>query len=315
MALALVAVAACGCIDVDLLDEMIPLDAGAEGSAGGGGSGNGGDNAPPATDPNDKIPPALKALSCASGERVADLICIAEGPFSASLRLATNEPAVVTIAAADPGVRAEVLSGAWSAEHHAIIAGIPAEDIQLTLADVNGNQATRTVELSPGAGPPIAVTEVYADPLGPEPAQEFVEIWNLGAESVDLSGWMIDDEGDANGDLLPEGTALDPGRAALLVAPGFDPACADDPQPAPGALIVYLSSSIGSNGLKNTAAESIELYDASGAVVSRYGGEAGKPTAGAAAFRILAEIPDGNPWAWAKSGSGGSTPGSVPTVD
>jgi hypothetical protein len=101
----------------------------------------------------------------------------------------------------------------------------------------------------------------------------------------------------------------------LLVAPAFDPSSADDPQPTPGALLIHLSSSIGTGGLKNTAAESIELYDEGGALVSRYDGAAGKPAPGVSALRIRAEIPDGDPWAWMKSVAGGSTPGCVPPAD
>jgi hypothetical protein len=319
----LVAAATGGCIDIDLLDDMAPLDAGTEDGTGDGAAGSGDtdgndDNAPPSTDPNDKAPPSLKALSCASGERLADLVCIAEGPVSATLRFGTTEPATVALETAEPDLGSETLSGAWSAEHHVVVGGLPAGGgaaVRLVLADVNGNTARVDLELGAAAGWPVAVTEVYADPAGPEPAQEFVEIVNLGSEAIDLSGWMIDDEDDANGDLLPDGTLLDPGQAALLVAPAFDAACADDPAPAPGTLIVYLGSSIGSNGLKNTEAETIELYDASGTLVSGYGGGMGKPAAGVSAFRLRAELPDADPWAWAKGSAGSATPGSVPTID
>ncbi len=325
--LILVAAAACGCIDIGLLDDMVPLDAGDEGAADGDGDGDGdvdgdadgdGDgDGPPATDATDTEPPAVLALACSPGERTVDLVCVAEGPVSASLRLATDEPATVTVGPPEPSLPSEVLSGPWAVEHHAVVAGLPAggATVELSIEDVNGNATTRAVELAPVPGPAVAVTEVYADPAGPEPAQEFVEIANLGDEAIDVSGWMVDDEGDANGDPLPDGTLLGPRQVALLVAPDFDPLCADDPAPAPGALIVYLPSSIGSSGLKNTEAESVELYDGTGALVSRYAGEAGKPAAGVSAERIRADIPEGNPWAWRKSAPGGSTPGSVPTVD
>jgi hypothetical protein len=107
----------------------------------------------------------------------------------------------------------------------------------------------------------ISITEVLADPEGAEPVQEFVEIANYGDEPVDLSGWMIDDNGDHNGDLLPEGTVLQAGEAALIVQSGFV-------SPVENLHLINIESSIGSNGLKNSESESVELYDLSGAAVS-----------------------------------------------
>lgn len=319
-ALFIVAAAACGCFNIDLLSEMIPMEGeeeeGVFGDDGEGGA-TGGDNAPPAQDPNDTDPPVVMGLACTAGERVAEQICVAEGPVSATLRFATDEPAVIGVGEIPDGVRAEVLSGMWSSEHHVIFAGLPAEAVQVgfTLADVNGNEDSRAVELQTRPGPAMALTEVYADPWGPEPAQEFVEIVNIGEEIVDLSGWMIDDNGDYNGDLIGPGTTIAPGQVALLVSRNFDPACPDDPLPAPGTQIIYMGASIGTNGLKNSEVETVELWDAQGVLISSYGGEAGNPIEGVSAFRIRAEIPEGNPWAWDRSAVGGATPGTVPLVD
>jgi hypothetical protein len=141
----------------------------------------------------------------------------------------------------------------------------------------------------------VVITEVAADPVGAEPSQEFVEIMNIGSAPVDLTGWMIDDNSDANGDLIAGGAVLGGGEIALLVAPGFDPSSPDDPAPPPDAVIVRLATSIGSNGLKNGDAESVELYDDTGILKSQYRKEAGAPQEGLSAHRRLAEIPFGDP--------------------
>jgi hypothetical protein len=312
-------VLASGCVDLGLLDELVPYDAGGEG---GGQTSSDGDtdsdtdaDGPPATDSSDTEAPALAPISCATGEDAIDGACAAAGSGTAAIRLATDEPAELAATAPD-GIRVEVVSDPWAVEHLAIAVGLSASttsDVVLSIADVNGNAAELPLALSGTEGPAIAITEVLADPLGPEPAQELVEIANYGAVEIDLSGWMIDDNGDYNGDLLPAGSLLAPGGVALLVAPDYDPACAEDPQPAPGAVIVYLGSSIGTNGLSNETAETVELYDAAGAIVSAYDARLGDPAEGLAAGRLRAEAPDGCPLAFGDAPLA-STPGSVSFV-
>jgi hypothetical protein len=298
------AVAACGCLDLNLLDDMHPLDAGSgadtsgngsEGDNNGDGNQNGqgtdnGDSESIETDPNDTDAPALSPASCGPKEQVKDF----DSPAQASL-----------------------LSGQWGTEHHAVVASLPDQaDVRVVIsaADVNGNLKDYVTSARGLGGPTIAITEVLADPNGTEPNQEFVEIANIGPAEVDLSGWMIDDNADVNGDLIPSGAVLAPGKAAILVSPAYDPNEGEDPAPAPGTAIIALPSSIGTSGLKNTEAETIELYDASGLLVSQYAGQAGNPVPGCSAVRFYAELPDGDEKAFGLEPLGTSTPGSFPAL-
>lgn len=66
----------------------------------------------------------------------------------------------------------------------------------------------------------IVITEIFYNPNGSEgPEQEWIEIYNSGATTVDLSGWDYGDSQDNSytGD-FPAGTTLAPGAAAIIVA-------------------------------------------------------------------------------------------------
>jgi hypothetical protein len=299
-----------GCLDLGLLDELIPLDGGS-----GGTDADGDGDGPPATDADDVDAPALVSMSCGGGEIEREGCCVAAGNGTAGIRLSTDEPAVLGVTAPE-GVRAEVVSDPWALEHLVVVAGLPGTaeaSLEISLEDVNGNAGACALSVVALGGPTVAVTEVLADPLGPEPGQELVEIANYGAADVDLSGWMIDDGGDANGDVLPAGCAIPPGKVALLVPDDYDPASTEDPTPAAGAIIISIGSSLGTSGLKNDAAETVELYDAAGVVVSAYDARLGDPVEGRSAARLRAEVPDGCPTAYGEAPAT-PTPGSAPFV-
>jgi hypothetical protein len=115
--------------------------------------------------------------------------------------------------------------------------------------------------------PLIAITEVLANPKGPEPAQEYVELRNLGDGDLALAGLRIEDS--KGGDDLPAET-LAAGAYALVVASGYDPMQGDDPAPRAGTLILRVDSRIGADGLSN-GGEDVKLV-LGDAVVSSYGG-------------------------------------------
>jgi hypothetical protein len=117
------------------------------------------------------------------------------------------------------------------------------------------------------------LTEVLQNPAGPEPAQEYVELLNLGSQAVDLAGWQLDDGDDGVGvNLLPAGK-LAPGRRAVVVGKGYKPGSLD-PSPVSGALLVRLDRALGDSGLSN-AGEVIVLRDPQGRVVSAYSNQLG----------------------------------------
>ena len=84
---------------------------------------------------------------------------------------------------------------------------------------------------TPVALPPIAITEVLANPKGPEPQQEFVELRNLGDADVPLGGLRLQDS--KGGDDLPAET-LAAGGYALVVTSTLRPRRGERPVAARG---------------------------------------------------------------------------------
>jgi hypothetical protein len=145
-------------------------------------------------------------------------------------------------------------------------------DVQLgaRAVDLAGNTAeTAAVSMTVPMGLlPIAITEVQANAAGPEPAQEYVEIRNLGQQAVDIDGLSIEDAKGA--DALPP-FLLDAGAYALIVPSGFDAASPVDVRPRAGTPLIRLDARIGFDGLAN-GGEIVRLRTAQGTVISSYGG-------------------------------------------
>jgi hypothetical protein len=320
-------VAACGCLDLKLIDEMLLADAGTafvedngnpNEDNGNPNSENSGGITLPVPDPNDTEPPILATPNCAATELSENQICIAEGPISASFRFVTDEQAQVSLVIEGSG-RTGVLSEPWSTEHHVAVTELEppfSSSVTLIVEDINENKNEFDISVTGQDGPTIAITEVLADPNGSEPAQEFIEIMNFGPYEINLSGWMIDDNGDANGNnnLIADNTLLEPGQVAIVVSASYNPQDGQDPAPDSSALIIVLDSTVCSNGLKNSEAETVELYDAAGRLVSQYLGQAGNPKEGCSAMRLKAELPDGDKLAFGLEPTGNSTPGQAPVL-
>ena len=156
-------------------------------------------------------------------------------------------------------------------------------------------------------GPLLVVTEVLANPLGAEPAQEWVEVANVDNEAVELLGLLLADEGSE--DDLPAVT-LDPGAVAIIVGEAYDPLEGSDPPPGPQTVLVRVAGSLAGSGLRNSG-ERVELRDAAGTVLSSYGGHldlSSEPGQSA----VRAELHGCDVRAsWAASKPGASTPGAL----
>lgn len=105
--------------------------------------------------------------------------------------------------------------------------------------------------------PTLAITEVYADPNGREPDQEYVELWNYGDAPVIRDNLLLSDSLREPGSPLPE-ISLQPKARALLVADEYDPTAALDVAPAAGTLLLRAGKSLTRGGLAN-AGESLYL--------------------------------------------------------
>jgi hypothetical protein len=208
--------------------------------------------------PGHPIPP----LACEAGE-------IAFGPGCALVaddRLTVRAPAAPvlwTIAGAGKGRVLATDAG----ESFAITDLAPASTLTLEVAAVDdrGENERATLTFATLASMPhLVLNEVLANPLGPEPRQEWVEILNDGSRPAELGGYALIDVGGETA--LPSGTLL-PGAFALIVNATFEEEDGVDPAPEPGSLVVRVPK-LGHNGLSNDG-EPLSLRDPDGVVISR----------------------------------------------
>jgi hypothetical protein len=210
----------------------------------------------------DETPPAL-----------ADLAIATAGPCL-GVSFATDEPATATVVMQAGGVETTSAAGVGQTRFDVAIplTTLPpgsAATVTVTAIDRAGNLVASSPLAfeTPPALPPIVITEVLANAAGPEPAQEFVELRNLGNEAVSLAGLRLEDA--KGGDDLPA-EELGPGAYALVVASGYDAAQGQDPAPRAGTLLARIDTRIGGDGLAN-GGELVRLMRAD-TVVSSYGG-------------------------------------------
>lgn len=135
---------------------------------------------------------------------------------------------------------------------------------KLTVVSVAGEIARFEPTLRTAApGARLVITEVMANPNGPEPGQEWIELVNIGSLAADLEGLVLQDAGGES--VLPAWT-LEPGAYALLVTAAFDPSYPFDVSPGSSVPLVVLDA-LGRSGLSNSG-EPLLLRDASGRVLT-----------------------------------------------
>lgn len=219
-----------------------------------------------ATEP-DREPPRLSAGACALDEAELPIGCLFTDDASFTLRFRASEPVRAELTVAGRTLRAVAPRG----EARLGTDGLPSDealDAVLRVTDAAGRESARALTIR--TTPPLAavsLVEVRADPNGPEPRQEYVEVLNWGAVTVDLHGFSLSDRVDREGDRLEGPAALAPGQRALLVADGFDPEDPADPPVPPGVPLIRLGRSIAGGGLSN-AGEPLYLRDPEGHRIS-----------------------------------------------
>jgi len=269
---------------------------------------------PDAADPDAPPPgpPTLVGTRCLAPEIPAGGVCLVIGPRSATVRYKTDRDAFGRIACRAAAGEVAAEASAASAEHRLVVAPLEPRvphDCSVVARTAAGETALSAFGLeTAGGGPWVAITEVLADPAGPEPAQEFVEVANLDDVEVDLGGWALDDEG--GGAVVPAGTVLAPGDVVLLVPDAYDPDGAGDPPADPAAALVRLGRSLGASGLRNSG-EAVFLIDPEGLVVSSCAATPGGLGNGVSAERLPPTSPESDGRGWTVSGSGGPTPGRI----
>jgi len=204
---------------------------------------------------------------------IGDVAVQISGPC-VEVAFSTDEPATGTVVLQAGGAEVDSPAGAGQTTFDVAIplGGLPPSapaTLSVNAVDLAGNLAASApfAFTTPVAVPPVAITEVLANPAGPEPQQEYVELRNLGDAQVSLGGLRLADS--KGGDDLPD-QALAPGGYALVVTSSYDPSEGSDPPPRAGTLLVRVDSRLGADGLSNSG-ETVQLLQAD-AIVSSYGG-------------------------------------------
>jgi hypothetical protein len=172
--------------------------------------------------------------------------------------------------------------------------------LELTTVDLSGSAqriALDVYTLSPR--PHVVINEVLANPVGPEPAEEWVELVNTGTVDADLDGYALRDSMGVTA--LPAAT-LPGGAFALVVREDYVADSLGDLPPAPGTLLLRVPA-LG-NGLSNSG-EALRLEDGGGSVRSSFPAIA-QPRPGLCAIRRSPVGWDDDPAAF---GLGGCSPG------
>lgn len=171
----------------------------------------------------------------------------------------------------------------------------------VSTVDGRGLLERHLVDFDVGAeeGHPV-LTEILTNPLGPEPAAEWVEIMNIGRAPLSLAGYALEDA-ETERPLPP--VVLEAGAVGLLVGPDFVVASAGDVVPSARAVPIVLDDS--GDGLTN-AGESVRLRAPSGEVISEIPAHSG--TAGRSFARRHLLAPDW-PTSFGHHGPPGASPG------
>ncbi|MFO0758833.1 MAG: lamin tail domain-containing protein [Byssovorax sp.] len=241
----------------------------------------------------DADPHPIEPLLCAEGE-------LPFGPGCATVsddRLAVRSPGVPLLwAIGGPDLDRVKPTGP---EEPFLLTGLaPASAVSLRGAVIDDRGATFRFLFDASTLPPrphVLLNEVLANPLGAEPQQEWVELYNDGSAEAELGGHVLVDIGGET--VLPAGV-LAPGGYALVVNSSFVEDDGFDPAPAQGTLILHVPK-LGHAGLAN-AGEPLSLRDAAGSIISRFP-PGPKPKAGMSLARLRPDAPDDVPAGFAPS--------------
>lgn len=206
--------------------------------------------------------PVLMDAACALDERTTGFGCLLVRDSDLALRAFVNTEARVELTFGSTRVVALTSFGGMVAT----LSGLAPDTTDRLVVVARSLAGTEDVLVEDvRTAPPLAgvrVDEVRADPNGPEPAQEYVELWNSGRAAVELAGFTLADAADRIGDVLPAVT-MAPGTRALVVADSFSAGEPSDLSPPAGVMLVRIGASLGSGGLAN-AGEPLFLRDDQG---------------------------------------------------
>jgi len=257
-------------------------------------------------------PASLVALPCFVDED-ADRFpgCVLADDDRVTLRFRASAPVRASLRSVDGSVLDAAVAPRGEATLSVSGLGPDASlNADLALVDLAGRRSRYALQLHTTPPlPKLTIAEVLADPRGPEPAQEWVELWNAGAAPAPLAGVRLADDPGKEGDLVGgPGEVLAPDARALVVGSGFDPHLPTDPPIPPGVPLLRVEGPLASGGLSN-GGEALFLRSSDGVRLSAAPAE---PTLGPG--RCLRRVDDadlrtGAPEAFTWTPEGGCTPG------
>ncbi len=255
----------------------------------------------------DRSPPAISTRACAVDEQPLALGCALVDDTSVTLQLQADEAVLARLHAGIRSVSAVAPGGAARLR----LSALPSDSdvpLRLELRDAAGNLTQRALVVhttTPLAT--LSIVEVRADPLGPEPQQELVELLNYGERETDLRGFTLSTRADASPDPIAVSARVPAHTRLLLVSDGFDPADPRDATPPPGAPLVRVGRALGGSGLAN-AGVALYLRDPQGRRVSAAPATP-RPRPGVCNVRASADMRDGAPGSFVYDADDTCTPG------
>ncbi|MDB4972654.1 MAG: hypothetical protein JWN48_995 [Myxococcaceae bacterium] len=209
------------------------------------------------------VPLALRETRCAPDESPQEGACVRVDDRSLFVRGTLSEAALVTLVTAAPDALHSAATLSY-ANTFALRIALPeaATSALLRVSDLAGRHLelalSSTVERDLAR---LSIDEVRADPVGKEPAQEYVELLNFGSTPVSLMGFTLSTDALVRGrsvlgsaglasepsaDLHArlDGESLAPGERALLVGSEFDPRDAADGALPGGLRLIYLDGAL-----------------------------------------------------------------------
>lgn len=169
----------------------------------------------------DHMPPTLAKLACALDEQEHAGTCALAMDDAFALRAQANEPVFAELLALPARAGFLAALDPLQIELRGLAANTPCRFLRLT--DLAENQLELPLcGALPSELATVTIDEVRADPLGPEPAQEYVELLNFGTKAVVVEGFSLTDDAFTKGHALSMPSPLLPGERVLAVGPDFD---------------------------------------------------------------------------------------------
>ncbi len=158
----------------------------------------------------------------------------------------------------------------------------------------------------------VVFNEVLFNPAGNEIHDEFVELVNISAQVVDLSGWQFSDSSGSE-ELTDAGGGLQaqPGQYIVILDGSYfgNSTAYENIIPASALIVTISDNSLGSGGLSNSKAERLQLFDDQGQPIDIYRYTTDNPPGHS--DEKIDRLAGNNASNWSNSTISGGTPGAL----